>query len=79
MLSLVDQWLRERHALPFLDPSLYFLGGDGEGGGVGGVVRAVIENPVFLCPTPPPEDQLVISLNNPTFSTSTIDLHATQA
>ena len=81
MLSSVDEWLQERHALPYLDPSLYFLGGEGEDGGVGGVVRAVIENPVFLCPTAPPEDQLVISLNNPTFSTthSTIDFHATQA
>ena len=80
MLSSVDQWLRERHALPFLDPSLYFLGG-GEEGRVGGVVRAVIENPVFLCSTPPPEDKLVISLNNPTFSSthSTVELHATQA
>ena len=72
----VDQWLRERHALPFIDPSLMFLG-EREGG----VVKAIIENPIFSCQVPPPEDQLVISLNNPAFSAghSTPDLHATQA
>lgn len=78
MLCLVDQWLRERHALPFLDPTLLFMDGGEEGGGV---VRAIIENPVFSCHVSPPEDQLVISLNNPAFSAghSTLDLHATQA
>lgn len=76
MLCSLEQWLHERHALPFVDLTLLFLGG-----GNGGVVKALIENPVYLCSTPPPEDKLVISLNNPTFSTSysTLDLHATQA
>lgn len=76
MICEVDQWLRERHALPFLDPNFLFLG-EREGG----VVKAIIENPMFSCQVSPPEDQLVISLNNPAFSAghSTPDLHATQA
>ena len=75
MLCRIDQWLRERHDIPFLDPTFLFqCGGRGE-------VKAIIDNPVFSCPVLPPEDQLVISLNNPAFSAShsTLDLHATQA
>lgn len=76
MLTSVSEWLHERHALPFLALSMLFLGGE-----EGGVVKRVIENPVFSCHIAPPEDQLVISLNNPTFPTgrSTLDLHATHA
>lgn len=75
MLCTVDQWLRESHAIPFVDPALLFLSGGR------GVVKAIIDNPVFSCHVSPPEDQLVISLNNPAFSAShsTLDLHATQA
>ena len=68
MLYCLDQWLRERHTIPFVNLELLFL--CSREGGVGGLVRAVIENPLHNARVRPPEDNLVISLNNPVFDTS---------
>ena len=69
MLYCLDQWLRERHIIPFVNPDLVFLCSR-EGEGVGGLVKAIIDNPLFKEHARPPEDDLVISLNNPIFSTN---------
>ena len=66
MLNSLDQWLRERHVIPFVKPDLVFLCSS-EGEGLGGLVKAIIENPLFSSKIRPPEDQLVIALNNPLF------------
>ena len=69
MVYSLDQWLRERHVIPFVNPDLVFLCSR-EGEGVGGLVKAIIDNPLFNEEVRPPEDDLVISLNNPIFPTS---------
>ena len=66
MVNALDQWLRERHVIPFVNPDLVFLCSK-EGEGVGGLVKAIIDNPIYSAHVRPPEDNLVISLNNPTF------------
>lgn len=66
MLYTLDQWLRERHTVPFVSPDLLFLCSK-EGEGVGGLVKAIIDNPVYSTRVRPPEDNLVIALNNPVF------------
>ena len=66
MLLALDRWLYERHVIPFVNPDLVFLCSR-EGEGVGGLVKAIIENPVYNAHIRPPEDDLVISLNNPVF------------
>ena len=65
MVYCLDQWLRERHIIPFVNQDLVFL--CSQEGGVGGLVKAIIDNPLFKEHICPPEDDLVISLNNPTF------------
>ena len=67
-LNAVDQWLRERHLIPFVKPELVFLCSK-EGEGLGGLVRAIIDNPVYSAHVRPPEDNLVIAFNNPVFQT----------
>ena len=62
----LDQWLSERHAIPFVNMDLLFLCNK-EGEGIGGLVKAIIENPLHSVKVRPPEDNLVISLNNPVF------------
>ena len=71
MVYCLDQLLRERHVIPFVNPDLVFLCSR-EGEGVGGLVKAIIDNPLFKEHVRPPEDDLVIyiSLNNPTFATN---------
>lgn len=66
MIESVAQWLKERHMLPFRDPDMIF-GGSSDSEAIGGVVKAVLENPVYEAKMRPPEDNLVISLNNPLF------------
>ena len=66
MLYSLDQWLRERHSIPFVNMDLLFLCNK-EREGVGGLVKAIIENPLHNAKVRPPEDNLVISLNNPMF------------
>lgn len=66
MMFCVDQWLRERHTIPFVNTDLLFLINK-EGEGIGGLVKAIIENPLHNAKVQPPEDNLVISLNNPVF------------
>ncbi len=74
MLYEVDQWLKERHVIPFVNPDLIFLCSK-EGEGVGGLVKAIIDNPLYSAQIRPPEDELVISLNNPVFQmNSSLDL-----
>ncbi len=74
MLYEVDQWLKERHVIPFVNPDLIFLCSR-EGEGVGGLVKAIIDNPLYSAQIRPPEDELVISLNNPVFQmNSSLDL-----
>ena len=67
MLYSLDQWLRDRHTIPFVNLDVVFLCSK-EGEGVGGLVKAIIENPLHNAKVQPPEDNLVISLNNPVFS-----------
>ncbi len=69
MLFSLDQWLRERHTIPFINTDLLFLSNK-EGEGIGGLVKAIIENPLHNAKVQPPEDNLVISLNNPVFGAS---------
>ena len=69
MLYSLDQWLRERHVIPFVNLELTFLCSR-EGEGVGGLVKAIIDNPLYGTHVRPPEDELVISLNNPVFQTN---------
>ena len=69
MLYSLDQWLHDRHMIPFVKPDLVFLCSS-EGEGTGGLVKAVIENPLYSSKVRPPEDQLVIALNNPVFNMS---------
>lgn len=66
MLYTFDQWLRERHTIPFVNLDLLFFCSK-EGEGVGGFVKAIIDNPLYSAPERPPEDNLVIALNNPVF------------
>lgn len=70
MLYALDQWLKERHAIPFVNPDLVFLCSQEPGEGVGGLVKAIIDNPIYNAQIRPPEDELVISLNNPVFQMS---------
>ncbi len=67
MLRSLDQWLQERHSISFVNLDLIFLCSK-EGEGVGGLMKAVIENPLHTAKVRPPEDKLVIALNNPLFS-----------
>ncbi len=67
MLCSLDEWLRDRHTIPFINLDLMFLCSR-EGEGVGGLVKAIIDNPLHIAKVRPPEDNLVISLNNPVFS-----------
>ena len=66
MIHALDHWLKERHIISFVNPDLLFLCSD-EGEGVGGLVKAIIENPVYQSKAQPPEDKLIIELNNPLF------------
>ena len=69
MIENISQWLKERHILPFRDPDVIFAcSSDSEA--KGGVVKAVLENPVYEAKMRPPEDNLVISFNNPLFKPS---------
>ena len=52
--------------LPFRDPDMIFADSS-ESEAMGGVVKAVLENPVYEAKMRPPEDHLVIALNNPLF------------
>lgn len=67
MIESIAQWLKERHMLPFRDPDMIFASGGSENEATGGVVKAVLENPVYEAKMRPPEDNLVISFNNPLF------------
>lgn len=76
MLNSLEQWIRERHTLPFVNVDSVFLCSR-EGEGVGGLVKAIIENPVYGSHLRPPEDNLVISLNNPVFELTTNSVDTT--
>ena len=65
MLHHVDQWLKERHLIPFVNMDLLFLGREKEG--IGGQILAFIENPIFGAEKRPAEDDLLLALNNPMF------------
>ena len=62
----IAQWLKKRHVLPFRDPDMLFAGSS-DSEATSGVVKAVLENPVYEAKMRPPEDNLVISFNNPLF------------
>ncbi len=70
MISVLDLWLRERHTIPFVNVDTLFLCSK-EGEGIGGLVKVIIENPIHQSHLRPPEDKLVISLNNPVFERTT--------
>ena len=67
MVESIAQWLKERHVLPFRDPDMLFAGSS-DSEATSGVVKAVLENPVYEAKMRPPEDNLVISFNNPLFN-----------
>ncbi len=70
MIIALDLWLQERHVIPFVSvDTLFMCTTDGEG--IGGLVKAIIENPLHQSNLHPPEDNLVISLNNPVFERTT--------
>lgn len=70
MITALDLWLRERHAIPFVNVDTLFMC-KGSGEGIGGLVKTIIENPLHQSNLHPPEDNLVISLNNPVFEKTT--------
>ena len=72
LLLLIDQWLYERHTISSVNVDLLFPAmGDREVTTPGGsVVREVISNPLHQAHVQPPEDTLVIALNNPMFSST---------
>lgn len=66
LLSL-DQWLHERHTIPFINTDLMFATGSGRYGTVGDIQQNV-QNPLHSTRTKPLEDTLIISIDNPVFS-----------
>ncbi|XP_065834624.1 uncharacterized protein [Oscarella lobularis] len=67
LLYAVDTWLNERHVIPFVNVDLLFLCSD-EGEGRGGLVKAIVENPLSEANFHPIENQLLMGLNNPMFT-----------
>ena len=68
MLFVLDHWLKERHVIPFVNMDRLFSLRMNEG--VGGRLLALIENPVFEAQVDPPENNLLVALNNPMFETA---------
>ena len=69
----IDQWLRERHLIPTITLNHLFLSSEEEEEEVsarGSVVQQLVQNPLHQARVSPPEDILVIALNNPIFSAS---------
>ena len=66
LLSL-DQWLHERHTIPFINTDLIFATSSGRYGTVGDIQQNV-QNPLHSTRTKPLEDTLIISIDNPVFS-----------
>ena len=68
MLLLVDQWLRERHSLSTVNVDLLFPAAEATQVTPGGsIVREIISNPLHQANVRPPEDTLVVAINNPMF------------
>jgi ADP-ribose pyrophosphatase YjhB (NUDIX family) len=68
MLFALDHWLKGRHAIPFVNLDMMFSLRARQG--YGGRVLALIENPVFEAQVNPPENDLLVALNNPMFETA---------
>lgn len=68
---VLDQWLYERHAIPSINPDLLFTS-DFNGHSLVGTIQDVLDNPLRKNDVQPPEDALVIGLNNPVFPISNI-------
>ena len=66
LLLAIDQWLKERHSLPYSNPDLLFST-DSTGHSLVGIIQDIVNNPLLSIPSEPPEDKLVIALNNPVF------------
>lgn len=66
LLLAIDQWLKERHSLPYSNPDLLFST-DSTGQSLVGIVQDIVNNPLLSVPSDPPEDKLIIALNNPVF------------
>lgn len=70
----IDQWLRERHLIPTITLNHLFLSSEEEEeeevSARGSVVQQLVQNPLHQARVSPPEDTLVIALNNPIFSAS---------
>ncbi|XP_019855999.1 PREDICTED: uncharacterized protein LOC109584621 [Amphimedon queenslandica] len=66
LLLVIDQWLMERHSLPYSNPDLLFST-DSTGQSLVGIVQDIVDNPLLSIPSEPPEDKLIIALNNPVF------------
>ena len=70
MLFVLDHWLKERHVIPFVNLDRLFSLRMNEGVSTGGRLLALIENPVFEAQVNPPENNLLVALNNPMFETA---------
>ncbi|KAL5486979.1 hypothetical protein EMCRGX_G019527 [Ephydatia muelleri] len=66
MAFTLDQWLRERHTLPIVNLDILFLC-NSEEKGIGGLVKAIIDNPIYENRIRSPEDELIIAINNPLY------------
>ena len=66
MAFTLDQWLRERHTLPVVNLDILFLC-NSEEKGIGGLVKAIIDNPIYENRIRSPEDELIIAINNPLY------------
>lgn len=66
MAFTLDQWLRERHTLSIVNLDILFLC-NSEEKGIGGLVKAIIDNPIYENRIRSPEDELIIAINNPLY------------
>lgn len=67
LIHSLDTWLNERHAIPYVSVDLIFLCSN-EGEGIGGLVKAIVDNPLNEENVCPKEDQLILGFNNPMFT-----------
>lgn len=67
LVHSLDTWLNERHVIPYVSVDLLFLCSD-EREGIGGLVKAIVDNPLNQENIYPSEDNLILAVNNPMFT-----------